>query len=155
MKLKDNCNKMIGILRYKVFRNGILQEEFEGRNLIVDNARDQMAHLIAGEFLDRNIAYIAVGEGGAEPDDEDISLTNPCQKAVSGYSFPGSGQVLFDFEFTADEANGMAIREFGLFTADGKLFSRRIREDKDGNPINEPIYKNSDFSLIGEWEIIF
>jgi hypothetical protein len=45
------------------------------------------------------------------------------------------------------EANGMAIREFGLLTANGTLFARRIRAN--------PIYKESDISIEGEWIIIF
>jgi hypothetical protein len=53
------------------------------------------------------------------------------------------------------EANGMAILEFGLMSDDGTLFSRRIREDENGTPVNKPINKESDISIIGQWIIIF
>jgi hypothetical protein len=65
------------------------------------------------------------------------------------------GQVQFNWSLGTTEANGMAIHEFGLMSDDGTLFSRRIREDQNGNPINKPINKESDISIIGQWIIIF
>ena len=44
-------------------------------------------------------------------------------------------------------ANGMAIREFGLFFADNTLFSRRVRKSTIG--------KEDDIQITGYWEIYF
>jgi hypothetical protein len=76
-------------------------------------------------------------------------ITDPFTKDISGYSFPAMGRVQFDWGLTVYDANGKAIREFGLITEDGTLFSRRTREN--GKPIN----KESDISMMGQWTIIF
>ncbi|WP_029542864.1 hypothetical protein [Selenomonas sp. AB3002] len=44
-------------------------------------------------------------------------------------------------------ANGLAIREFGLFFGDGTLFSRRVRKSTIG--------KEDDIQITGYWEIYF
>ena len=138
-----------GILRYKVYKNGVLQEEREEKNLIVNGAREQMARLVAGDAAGRSITRIAFGEDGTAPRAADATLTNPFTKNISGFSFPQMGSVLFNWDLTVNEANGKAILEFGLVTADETLFSRRVREN------GQPIHKDRDISLAGEWEIIF
>lgn len=141
--------EMKGILKYTVFKNGVPVEKVEEHNLIVNGAREQMAHLIAGEHEERHITHIAFGTSGDIPVLTDEEITAPFIKEISDYSFPESGQVQFDWELTTSEANGKAILEFGLFTEDGSLFSRRIRES--GRPVN----KESDISIEGQWIIIF
>ena len=138
-----------GILKYKVFKNGVLQEEVEDNNLIVNGARQQMARLIAGEFTGRNITKIAFGVNGNIPSVKDTEITSPFEKNVDGYLFPDTGAVQFDWRLSVNEANGKSIYEFGLITADGTLFCRRIREN--GKPIN----KDNDISIVGQWVIIF
>jgi len=158
LKFVDDIGKqkpMRGILNYKVFKNGVLIEDVKGANLILNGARNQMAHLIAGDFTNRNITKIAVGVNGTPPVVTNESLTGAYIKNLDGFSFPVMGQVQFDWSLGTDEANGMSILEFGLMSEDGTLFSRRIREDKDGNPINKPINKESDISIIGQWILIF
>jgi hypothetical protein len=140
---------MKGILKYKVFRGGVPIEEVEERNLIVNGARAQMARLIAGEAEDRHITHISFGTSGDVPVLTDDEISEPFTKEISGYSFPESGQVQFDWELLTSEANGMAIHEFGLLTADGVLFSRRVRDS--GRPVN----KESDISIEGQWIIVF
>jgi len=146
---------MRGILNYQVFKNGVLIEEVRGENLILNGARIQMAHLIAGDITNRNITKIAVGVNGTPPIVTNQTITSAFIKNIDGYSFPAMGQVQFDWSLGISEANGMPIIEFGLVSEDGTLFSRRIREDENGNPINRPINKESDISIIGQWIIIF
>ena len=146
---------MRGILNYQVFKNNVLIEDVKGQNLILNGARNQMARLIAGNFNGRNITKIALGVNGTPPVVTDESLTGAFIKNLDGHSFPAMGQVKFDWSLGTNEANGMAIIEFGLMSEDGTLFSRRIREDENGNPINKPINKESDISIIGQWIIIF
>jgi hypothetical protein len=158
LKFVDDIGKqkpMTGMLNYKVFKNGVLIEDVKGANLILNGARNQMARLIAGDFSDRNITKIAVGVNGTPPAVTNETLTGTFMKDIDGYSFPAIGQVQFDWSLETTEANGMSILEFGLMSEDGTLFSRRIREDKDGNPINKPINKEDDISVIGQWIIIF
>ena len=140
---------MKGILQYQVFKNGVLIETVRDENLILNGARDQMARLIAGDFAGRNITKITLGVSGTAPEVTDETLTGAFEKNIDGYSFPAMGQAQFDWSLMTSEANGKAILEFGLITADGTLFSRRIREN--GKPIN----KESDISIVGQWIIIF
>jgi len=144
-----------GILNYQVFKNGVLIEDVKGANLILNGARNQMARLIAGDFTNRHITKIAVGVNGIPPVVTDATITGSFVKNLDGYSFPAMGQVQFNWSLGTSEANGMSIIEFGLMSEDGTLFSRRIREDENGNPINKPINKESDISIIGQWIIIF
>ena len=140
-----------GILEYKVYRHKgdekELIEEFRDDNLIVNGARDQMARLIAGNVANRSINRIALGTSGTAPDVADTAITNQFAKPVNGFSYPSMGQVQIDWELLVTENNGMAILEFGLLCADNTLYSRRIR--------NNPIHKESDISLEGQWTIIF
>jgi hypothetical protein len=158
LKFVDDIGKqkpIRGILSYKVFKNGVLVEEVKGKNLILNGARNQMARLVAGDFSGRNITKIVVGVNGTPPIVTNETLTSIFVKNIDGYSFPAMGQVQFDWSLGTTEANGMAILEFGLMSEDGTLFSRRIREDENGSPINKPINKESDISIIGQWLLIF
>jgi hypothetical protein len=136
-----------GVFEMKVYKSGKLIEEVSDDNLIVNIAREQMAHLVAGETTGRYIASIAFGTNNADPELTDTVITGQWSKAVLGHSFPETGRVRFDWQLGVAENNGMAIREFGLLTADGQLFARKTRV----NPIN----KESDISVEGSWTIIF
>jgi hypothetical protein len=136
-----------GILRYTVFKKGVAVEKFEDDNLIVNGARFQMARLVAGNVTGRNIDRIAVGTSGDVPAITDTEIAAPFIKAVDGFDYPENGQVQIRWKLLTSEANGKEIREFGLLTADGMLFARRIRD--------KPIFKESDISIEGEWIIIF
>jgi len=146
--------QMRGILRYKVFKNGVLIEDVEHKNLIVNGAREVMAKLVAGVFSGRNITKIAFGERGVLPNENDTDIQNPYEKNISSISFPAPGEVQFDWGLSKYEANRKAIYEFGLITDDGTLFARRIRENNDGNPAS-PINKEDDISIVGQWTLIF
>lgn len=136
-----------GIFRLKVYRSGVLIEEQEDSNLIVNGARIQMAHLVAGEVTGRHITKIAFGTSGKEPEPTDTAITNQFVKPISDFSYPESGRVTFDWELLVTENNGMAILEFGLLSHDGTLFARKSRVN--------PIHKASDISLEGQWTLIF
>jgi len=136
-----------GIFRLKVYRSGVLVEEHEDSNLIVNEARIQMACLVAGEGAGRHIAGIAFGTNGTLPNAADKTITNQYARPVEGFSYPAMGQVQFDWQLPVTENNGLAILEFGLLTEDGTLFARRVR--------SVPINKEADISLEGQWVIIF
>jgi hypothetical protein len=149
IKFHERRHPMKGILEYTVFKNGVPVETVKRENLIVNGAREQMARLVAGDFPGRNITKIAFGSNGAEPDVTDDVIQNAYEKNISNISFPTLGEVRFDWGLTVNEANGKAIYEFGLITADDTLFSRRIREG------GKPILKENDISIVGQWTIIF
>jgi hypothetical protein len=138
VKLDENI-PMKGIFELKVYRSGKLIEKIEEHNLVVNGAKAQMARLIAGNVSDRNINRIAFGTNGIEPELTDTLITGQWTKQISGFAYPGNGRVQFNWELLVTENNGMAIREFGLLTGNGTLFSRKTRVT--------PIHKAPDISL--------
>jgi hypothetical protein len=145
--LKDKEKSLIGIFRMKVLKAGKVIEETEERNLIVDVARIQMAHLIGGDGASRQLTKISFGTNGTDPVVSDTEITSPFTKNLDGHTYPEEGQVTFNWSLTTSEDNGQAILEFGLMSADGSLFARRTRAN--------PIYKEADIALQGTWTIIF
>jgi hypothetical protein len=147
IRFRDNEKPIVGIFRLKVLKNGEIIEDIEDRNLIVDGARVQMAHLIGGDVTNRQITKIAFGTSGTAPTVNDTTITDAFTKGVSGHTYPENGQVQFSWNLATTEANGMAILEFGLLSQDDTLFARRTRTN--------PIYKESDIALQGSWTITF
>ncbi|MDR0997276.1 MAG: phage tail protein [Zoogloeaceae bacterium] len=141
-----------GHFHVEIFRRGKLIDIIDERNLIVDGAKNQLARLIGGDGANRQITRIGFGVGQTAAQPGDSALTLPPgigQSAIKGIgrvSYPAPGQVQFDWGLSTSELNGVAITEFGLFCADGTLFSRKHRA---------PIQKESDLSLSGSWTIIF
>ena len=146
MKIADNCF-LSGSLKLRLFRNGKLIENFERHNLIVQKAKETMAHLIGGDGTKKAITKVAFGTNGAEPDPANTAITDPYVRNIDGVSYPQSGQVTFHFSLGSEEANGKKILEFGLLCDNGDLFARRIR--------TEVLNKASDITVTGEWTISF
>ena len=88
---------------------------------------------------------MAVGTGSTEPAEGDVAIIDAVSVAVRSVEYPASGTVRFNFSIGYDVAVGMTIREFGLLTADGRLFSRKVREG---------IEKTEAMSIVGRWDII-
>lgn len=145
--------KLRGRLSYTVYRNGIPIERFCDDNLIMNAMRYKILHMIAGDLLDDaesdiagvSVNRIALGTSGSEMSVADTEITNPFYKAIKSFDYPKINQVRFLWKILETEANGKAIREFGLITDDGSLFARRIRD--------KPLQKESDISIEGEWII--
>ena len=126
--------------------DGALIERFEDANLIVNGAKDQLARLVAGDTDNRHITHIGFGVGTAAAAPTNTGLTGAFWKPIASVSYPATGQVAFSWALGASEANGMAITEFGLRTAGGVLFARKVRN---------PIHKSDDLTLSGVWTLIF
>jgi len=146
MLILEENSQIKGEFQARIYRKGKLVETIHESNLIVNGAKNQMARLVAGEFQGRNISKIAFGTNGTDPVLTDTIITNQFAKAISSYSFR-EGRILIEWELLVSENNGMPIMEFGLLTADGTLFSRKTRSN--------PIVKESDISIEGQWVIYF
>ncbi|MDR0474567.1 MAG: hypothetical protein LBH43_12955 [Treponema sp.] len=136
-----------GRLYYTVYKNGVEIETFADSNLIVNTARLQMSHLVAGDVSGRSINRVALGTNGSVAIVTDTEIANAFVKNVDSFEYPAIDRVKINWKILQGEANGMAIMEFGLLTEDGKLFARRRRD--------KPLNKESDISIEGEWIIIF
>ena len=146
MKLQDGMDRMAGHFNLEVRRHGILVATFEEENLIVNGAKNQLARLIGGAGANRQITQIGFGIGKNAAMPGNTALTSPYIKAVGSVDYPAIGQVRFNWSLSTAELNGVAISEFGLFCADGTLFSRKQRA---------VIEKDADLSLTGSWTIVF
>jgi hypothetical protein len=144
--LRKNGARPKGIVEFKVLRSGIVVREFRDHNLVLNSAFFQMARLLAGNVTGRSITKIGFGTGGATPSPTDTALTNQYLRNVSGYEYPGNSQVKINWVLPTDEANGKAIKEFGLFTTDNTIFSRIVLE--------EAVPKQAAFSIEGSWTIL-
>lgn len=148
MELHDNQDEgPVGHLVFDVFRGGKLIEHFEERNLIVNGSKQVHARLLGGDVTNRSITQFGVGTNGTAPAAGNTALTGAFTKAVDTTSYPASNQVKFDFSLSSAEANGMAIMEFGLLTAGGVLYARRVRASA--------LNKDTDISISGSWTITF
>lgn len=131
----------------RVLRSGKVVNEYRDANMIMSPAPNVLAHLLAGDWNNRQIAQIGVGtNGGAMPDPEVPALTNSFAKAIVGHNYPASNRVTFSWFIDVFEAVDMDIMEFGLICADNTLFARKT---------TEVIEKSGDISLQGAWTIIF
>lgn len=147
MQIVDTVPGPSGHLSLKIYRCGQLIDVFSEKNLIVDTAKSLLANLIGGKVQGKSISTIGFGTNGSPPVNSNTSLTNPFTKGLDSVTFPAANQVSFNFSLASSEANGTQIMEFALLSADGTMFSRRVR--------NSPLNKDSDISLTGSWVISF
>jgi hypothetical protein len=146
--LRDDLEKQpSGVLSYRVFRNGELIEEVEDNNLIVVGSQVTHARLLGGDVTNRSITQIGFGTNGTAAAFANASLTGAYTNNVAAPTYPATNQVSFGFSLGTTEANGIAILEFGLLTAGGILYARKVR--------STALNKASDITLSGTWVISF
>ena len=157
-----------GSIKMVIRKAGRIIEIYEDHNLIVNNAKMLMAHLLGGDTAGMSITKIGFGTNTTPPVPDDASLRSPFIKPVSDIKFNGfvtadvnfapvfglpnelviswyGYQVQFDWVLLTTEANGHSIGEFGLISENNTLFSRKSRAN--------PIVKESDISIEGTWII--
>lgn len=126
-------------------RTGELIERWEHDNLIVNGGLAAMARLCGSADQTKEVDTIGVGDDGTTAAGTDTALSNPFTRALSGVSYGGTN-VVFSYQIGQNDANGLTIREFGLFCNDGTLFSRIVRN---------PIVKTNQITISGTWTITF
>lgn len=145
--LHDQFFRPTGWLRYKVFRCGELIEEFDDHNLIVVGSQVTHAHLLGGDVTNRSITQMGFGTNGTPEAFSNTALTNAYVNSTQAPTYPQTNQVSFGFSLGTNEANGLAIMEFGLLTAGNVLYARRTR--------TTALNKQSDVTVTGTWVISF
>lgn len=146
MKLADKTKKITGILHLTAYdKDGVEVWQNREKNLIVASGYNIAAEALAGVDNAR-IAKVAIGTNGAGPQDGNTEITDAAVFDVQTVEYPQPGTVRFNFTIGYAEAVGMSVREFGLLTVDGRLFSRKVRQ---------PIEKTVHMSLVGAWDINF
>lgn len=147
LNLADTKIRPSGTFRLRIFRAGHLIEEMDEPNLVVGGASAIHALLLGGSFANNNVTQIGFGTSLLAPATGNTALTGAYTKALDSTAWPVAGQVQFNFSLGSTEANGVAIGEFGLFTAGGVLYARKVR--------SAALNKASDIALSGSWTISF
>lgn len=148
MNLHDTWERRpSGLFTLNVFRGGVLIERVEESNLVVDLAKTGLARMLGSDLTNRPITQIGFGTSGTAPAAGNTALTGAYLKNHDGSTFPGAGQVSFAFSLGTSEANGMAILEFGLLTANGTLYARKTR--------STALNKAADITISGSWVLTF
>lgn len=147
MRLSDTHGPSKGIFRLNVFVRGELVEKFEEDNLLVDQGRANVVHLLGGDGANLQITQIGFGTSGVAPAAGNTALTGQFLKALTSHSYPTATSVQFNFDLATTDANGLMIMEFGLITASGTLHARKVRA--------AALAKASDMSLSGSWTLLY
>lgn len=143
MQEKEQLNSMRGSVELKIYRNGVLEEIEREHNLIVTAGRSKLAKLLGGGYAG-GINRVGVGTGSTPAADTDTGVTSPVYIPVKSVEY-STAKVRFNFIIGTSDANGVNIRELGLFFADNTMFSRRVRKSVIG--------KEADLQITGYWEI--
>lgn len=149
MRFEDK-SEVNGEIKLWLYKQGKLIQKEELKNLVVDSGRERIAQLLGGKTT-LTIGYLGVGEGDSVADETDTQLTNQQLIPLRGWdgeSVQVEGKdVIHQFWIKSDECNNLNIKEFGLFTKDNVLFSRRVRDGA--------IFKEDDIEIKGTWTIHF
>lgn len=115
----------------------------EDHNQIVAGAYPIVAQAIGGA-ANAKISKVAAGTSGNPPVEGDTTISDPTVVNIQSVEYPRPGVVRFNFTFGYYDAVGKSVCEFGLLSADGRLFARKVRT---------PIDKSKYMSIVGVWEI--
>lgn len=143
--MKESLGEIKGRFELKILDlEGNLIEHYVDENLVVNGGRNAVMVLLGSAASGKQLTKLSVGTNGTQPVGTDTAITGAFTKSLGAVSYPTISSVRFDWTLGAGEANGIAIREFGLICTDNTLFARKVRE---------VINKNSDIILNGNWTI--
>lgn len=141
----NEAKKITGVFGMRVYKSGVLINEYVAENLVVSNGRVQVAEMIGGATVDKFVDSISFGTNATAPSSGDTAITAPFNIPVT-VSYPAPGTVQFDWDLPAASDNGVTIAEAGLICNDNTLFARKTMPS---------IAKDSTIRLQGYWKIIF
>lgn len=156
MRFEDSIKKVTGEIRLEVYRKNKLVKQIDDHNLVVDAGRMRLAELAAGKvgnYSNSYISHIGLGSGSEMEKVGDTELENQQLFPLTSIELNGR-DVKCNFLISENEANGLSIRELGLFCADGTMFSHRVRRNEETGEVGV-IEKFSDIELKGFWILHF
>lgn len=145
MKIKDPIKHPRGYLHMVAYgADGRKLWWDDGDNLIVGSGYEALADCFTGN-ADAAVSHIEIGTRGDIPVSNDAKITDavPIDATITS---KGAEGFRLDFTIGYKVANGMQIREFGIITKDGRLFSRKVRA---------AIEKTEAMTIVGQWDIDF
>lgn len=158
MQIRERVTNLNGRLAIKVYRSGRLYVAENIHNLIVTQGRNNLAKLLAGQ-TGMHVTHVGIGTGTDAAVSTDTALTGVVKVAVSevkvgsglmdsnGGVFDDPRTVQFHFRIGVDTGVGMSIGEYGLYCADGTLFSHIVRASA--------FNKTAIDAIEGYWQIQF
>ena len=124
--------------------NNVIQI-IEEHNLVVNTAKTILATLLGG--TGHPVSLIGFGTGTAAANVADTGLLTPEYYGITGVMYPAGGtSVQFNWYLAYDQLVGVNISEFGLFTEDYDMFSKKTYS---------AIPKSADMAFDGQWTITF
>lgn len=126
--------------------DGEVVEDITTDNLVVDKAKEIMAHLLSGDDPDNyKVSKMTFGTNDDAPTPEDLVVKTPITpvKPIASVEYPNASSVRFIVTLDQDEANGFPIAEAGLQAQNGLV--ARVSFG--------PLTKDSDFIFIFRWTI--
>jgi len=146
--IEDRFPKARGEVNIRKIRksDGEVVEEITTDNLVVDKAKEIMAHLLAGDDPDNyKVSKMTFGTNDDAPAVEDLVVKTPITpvKPIASVEYPNDSSVRFIVTLDQDEANGFPIAEAGLQAQNGIV--ARVSFG--------PLTKDSDFIFVFRWTI--
>lgn len=145
MVFQDSTKPCKGDFHLAVYKGGEIIDRVDDHNLVVDAGRIRLAELAAGKS-GSCITKIGVGSGSTAEAADDTELEGQQLFPLTLATVDGR-DARFDFLIDNSQANGLKIHEFGLFCADGTMFSHRVRTGL--------IEKEDDIQIKGYWILHF
>lgn len=145
MVFQDSTKPCRGDFHLAVYKDGKIIDRIDDHNLVVDAGRIRLAELAAGKSS-ACITKIGVGSGSTAEAADDTELEGQQLFPLTSATVDGR-DARFDFLIDNSQANGLKIHEFGLFCADGTMFSHRVRTGL--------IEKEDDIQIKGYWILHF
>lgn len=145
MVFQDSTKPCRGDFHLAVYKDGEIIDRIDDHNLVVDAGRIRLAELAAGKSS-ACITKIGVGSGSTAEAADDTELEGQQLFPLTSATVDGR-DARFDFLIDNSQANGLKIHEFGLFCADGTMFSHRVRTGL--------IEKEDDIQIKGYWILHF
>lgn len=145
MVFQDSTKPCRGDFHLAVYKGGEIIGRVDDHNLVVDAGRIRLAELAAGKS-GSCITKIGVGSGSTAEAADDTELEGQQLFPLTSATVDGR-DARFDFLIDNSQANGLKIHEFGLFCADGTMFSHRVRTGL--------IEKEDDIQIKGYWILHF
>lgn len=130
-KVADSSRLPKGKIRVTVRRerDNVIVSDHEYDNVVLNQAYEQFAHLLAGDDpADRAVNRMQFGSGTTTADVTDTALEIPITpiKAITAVTYPTTRSVKFTAFLLADEANGFPISEIGLLAVNSTLLTRTV-----------------------------
>ena len=154
--LVDSLKSCTGKFAVEVYKKGVLQDRYADHNLVVDAGRNRLANLAAG-LSTSAVKYIGLGSGSVKEGPADTKLQEQQLFPIDKVSVNGK-DARFDFTIKENQANGLSVREFGLFCADKTMFSHRVRLSVNDDTQAEKVLtidKAPDIEIRGYWVLHF